>query len=163
MSDEIRINGNQLSWGSIKLRIDGEPYFGFNSLDYGDKLTRTKGYGMGLHHAPRGRSRGKYETDNVKIGGPKASFQILRAALAAKSASGTSYGNVEFEIIAQWTEPGVDGGDAGITVEIGRCTWTGDSSSDSESPDPSQETAEFDCMSIRRNGLVLFDDSEPTP
>ena len=41
--------------------------------------------------------------------------------------------------------------------------WTGNSSSDEESPDPLKEEIEIDAMLIRRNGLVLFDASQGSP
>ncbi len=159
MSDQIRVNGNQLSWGSIKVKLDGEVYFGFNSLSYGDKRERVKAYGMGKHQAPRGRSRGKYSTDPVKLGGPKASVQALREALAAKSADGVSYGDVEFEVIAQYFESA----ELGITVQCERCVIVANASTEEEGSDPLKEEIELDTMKIRRNGLVLFDESEGSP
>lgn len=159
MADQIRVNGNQLSWGSIKVKLDGEVYYGFSSLAYGDKRERVKAYGMGKHQAPRGRSRGKYSTDPVKLGGPKASVQALREALAAKSADGVSYGDVEFEVIAQYFETS----ELGITVQCERCVIVANSSTEEESADPLKEEIELDTMMIRRNGLTLFDSSEGTP
>lgn len=159
MSDEVRINGNQFSWGSIQMKIAGERYHGFTAIAYGDKRERVKAYGMGRHHAPRGRSRGKYSTDPVKVTGWKSSLQALREALAALAFDGVSYGDVEFDIVVQYTEAD----ESPITVEIERCVWTSNPTSEDESPDPLKEEAEFDCMLIRRNGLVLFDSSEGSP
>lgn len=159
MSDQIRINGNQLSWGSIKVKLDGQPYYGFTSLTYGDKRERVKAYGMGKHQAPRGRSRGKYSTDPVKLGGPKSSIQALREALAAKSEDGVSYGDVEFEVIAQYFESS----ELGITVQCERCVFVANSSSEEEGADPLKEEIELDTMKIYRNGLTLFDSSEGAP
>lgn len=159
MADSIRVNGNQVSYGSITLKIDSDKYFGFKSLSYSDKRERVKSWGMGKHQAPRGRSRGKYTPDNVKLGGPKATIQELREALAAKSADGKSYGDVEFEIVTQYTESD----EIPMTVEIERCVWAANSSSEEESADPLFEEIEIDCMKIRRNGLVLFDESEGSP
>ena len=56
MADAIRVNDTQLSWGSIRCIIDGEPYFGFTAISYADKRERVKAYGMGRHHAPRGQN-----------------------------------------------------------------------------------------------------------
>jgi hypothetical protein len=159
MADQIRVNGNQHSWGSIVCKIDGDRYFGFTSINYADKRERVKAYGMGRHQAPRGRSRGKYSTDPVKITGWKGSIQSLRDALAAKSANGASYGDVEFEIVVQYIETGENP----ITVEIGRCVWVGNSSSEEEGADPLKEEIELDCMTIRRNGQTLFDSEQESP
>jgi hypothetical protein len=159
MGDQVRINGNQQSWGSIVLKIDGDRYYGFTGITYGDKRERVKSYGMGRHQAPRGRSRGKYSTDPVKLTGWKASIQTLREALAAKSANGLSYGDVEFEIVIQFIETG----DNPQTVEIARCVFVGNSTSDEESADSLKEEIEIDCMAIRRNGLTLFDSEQGSP
>lgn len=159
MADSIRVNGNQHSWGSIVCKVDGERIHGFTGISYGDKRERVKAYGMARHHAPRGRSAGKYSTDPVKLTGWKASMQALREKLASKAKDGVSYGNVEFEIVTQY----IDSGETPITVQIERCVWTANTTSDEESPDPLKEEAEFDCMLIRRNGKTLFDATEGAP
>lgn len=159
MADQIRVNSNLHSWGSIKLKVDGEQYYGFTSISFGDKRERVKAYGMGRHHAPRGRSSGKYTTDPVKLGGPKSSIQALRKSLAARAADGKSYGNVEFLIVVQY----IEAGEEPMHVEIGRCVLTGNSSSDEENADPKSEEVEIDPMWITRNGLTLFDATEGAP
>jgi hypothetical protein len=159
MADSIRVNGNLMSWGSIKFKLDGSLYVGFNSISYADKRERVKGYGMGQHHAPRGRSRGKYSTDLVKVRGHKTSVQALRAAIAAKSVDGISYGDVEFEGVVQY----VDTGEEPVTVELGGLVWAENTSNEEESADPLNEEFALDCMAIRRNDLVLFDASAGSP
>lgn len=159
MGDPIRVNGNAHSWGSIYFKIDGDRFYGFTAIGYADSRERAKGYGMGKHHAPRLRSRGKYTTEPVKVTGWKSSVQKLREKLAALSETGTDYGDVEVEIVVQYIERG----DSPIDIEIERCVWTKNESSDEENPDPLKESFEMDCMKIRRNGLVLFDSSEGEP
>jgi hypothetical protein len=159
MSDAIRVNGNQYSWGSIRLKIAGEPFTGFTGISYADKRERVKAYGMGRHHAPRGRSRGKYTTDPVKLTGWKSSVQALRAALAAQAPDGKSYGDIEFEIAVQY----IESDESPMSVSIERCVLVGNSASDEESADPLKEELEIDCFLIRRNGLVLFDASQGGP
>jgi len=160
MSDQVRINGNQYSWGSIILKfVDGDRFYGFDSISYADKRERVKSYGMARHQAPRGRSRGKYSTDPVKLRGPKSSIQALRDKLAALSANGLSYGDVEFTTIVQYVETG----ESPITVEIERCVWVANSSNEEEGPDPLKEEIELDCMVIRRNGKTLFDSTLEQP
>lgn len=156
MSDEIRVNGNQHSWGSIIVKVSEERVFGFTSIGFGDSRERVKAYGMGRHHAPRGRSRGKYQTDPVSLEGWKGTIQQLRERLAAKASDGVSYGDVVFQIVVQYVEED----DTPITVELEDCVWTKNTTQDAEGPDPLKETIEIDCMRIRRNGLVLFDESE---
>ncbi len=159
MADQIRVNGNMLSWGSIVVKVDNDRFYGFTSISFGDSRERVKAYGMGRHHAPRGRSRGKYNVDPVGLKGPTATMQALREALASRSSDGVSYGDVECEIVVQY----IDSGDDPITVELERCVWSKNTTSNEEGPDPLSEEAEFDCMKIRRNGVVLFDESEGSP
>ena len=159
MADRIRVNDNTYSWGSIYFKVDDERFYGFTEITYGDKRERAKAYGMGRHHAPRGRTAGKYIPDVVKIKGHRASFQALRDKLAAQASDGKSYGSVEFQGLVQYIEPG----DGEMTVELDRLVWTSESSTDTESSDPLMEEAEFDVMLIRRNGLSLYDQSEGEP
>jgi hypothetical protein len=159
MADEIRVNGNQHSWGSIVCKVGGERFHGFTAIKFADSRERVKAYGMGRHHAPRGRSRGKYAVEPVALTGWKSSLQALREALAAQAADKASYGNVVFQIVVQYVEPG----EKPITVELEDCVWSKNTSADEEGPDPLKEEIEIDCMRIRRNGLVLFDETEGSP
>lgn len=151
--DPIIVNGNQISWGSIILKLDQQRFTGFTGIAFADKRERVKAYGMGRNHAPRGRSLGKYTIEPVKLTGWKASVQLFREALAAKAVDPKSYGDVEFQTVVQYIEPTEEE----ITVEIDRCVWLSNTSSDEENPDPLKEEIEFDAMLIRRNGFVLFD------
>lgn len=159
MTDPIRVNGNQLSWGSIICKIDQARVTGITSIKYGDSRERVKAYGMGRHQAPRGRSRGKYATEPVVITGWKDTIQELRRELALRSPDGKSYGDVEFQIVVQY----VESDETPIIDEIEGCVWSKNSASNEEGADPLKEDVEIDCMKIRRNGLVLFDASEGSP
>lgn len=158
MSDEIRVNGILHSWGSITVKINDERYTGFTSISYGDSIERSKAYGMGRSHAPRGRSRGKYIVEPVTLTGYKQTIQTLREALA-DAAGGDSYGHVQFQVVVEYTEPD----ESPITVELEDCVWAKNTSSEEESPDPLMEDIELDCMLIRRNGKVLFEPTEGAP
>lgn len=159
MADLYRINGNVLSWASITCKIADERFWGFTDLSYGDKRERVKQYGMARHHAPRGRSHGKYSTEPVKLGGPKSTVHALRETLAQRSPDGISYGDVEFQIVAEYFETD----DWPLIVVIEHCVIVGNTSSESESPDPLKEELEIDCMYIRRNEYVLFDATDGQP
>lgn len=156
MADEIRVNGMQLSWGSIIAKVDGERYTGFTAISYGDKVETAKTYGMGRHHSPRGRTRGKYTTEPVKLTGPKSSMQALREQLAKRSSDGKTYGTVPFELVVQF----VDTGEKGITVALEECRLVGNTEGHEENPDPLTDEVEIDCMRIRRNGLTLFEEAQ---
>lgn len=153
MADDVRINGHQHSWGSTKLKKDGEEYTGVTSIDYGDKLESVLAYGTGKAHGPRGRSSGKYTPDPLVLVMWKASAQRLRAELSKKSRSGKSYGKV----ISQWTLQFIEEGDDPITIDFQDCKWAENKATDEENPDPLKDTVTLQPMRILRNGLALFE------
>src|ERR1044072_2579983 len=145
MADSIRVNNNMYSWGSLIFRVAGERYSGFTGITFADKRERVKGYSMARHHAPYGRSSGKYSVDPVKVTGWTASVQALRQAIAALSPDGLSYGDVQFQGLLQYIEPD----ETEITVEFDRLVWSSNSASVEEAPDPLKEEFELDAMFIR--------------
>jgi hypothetical protein len=159
MADKIRVNGNQMSWGSLIFKVAGERYTGFTSVDFGDKLEVVLAYGMGKHQAPRARSRGKYVPDPLKVKGPSTTVQALRQKLADLSQSGTSYGTIEFNGTLQYSEADEDP----LTVEFERCRFVANRAAHEEGAEVLQDEVEISVMKIRRNGLVLFDDSQGSP
>ena len=158
IGDELRVNGAALSWGSLIAKADNERIEGWTSINYADKRERVKGTGMGPHQAPGRRSRGKYTVELVKVKGFKSSIAALRKYLA-NAAGGSSYGEYEFEFLLQ----GVEADETPIDVQIGRCCWSGDSSTHEENADLLQDEIEIDAMYIIRDGLTLFDGSQGSP
>jgi hypothetical protein len=156
MSDAIRVNGNQHSWGSIIFKVEGDPFYGFTAIAWGEKRERVVAYGMGRHQAPRGKSRGKYSTENAKVTGWKGSVQALREALAAKSNNGKNYGDVTFQGVIQYIEED----DLSVTEELIDCTWAATSTAHEESADPLKEDFEIQFLYAKRNGLTLFDNTD---
>lgn len=160
-ADEVRVNGNILSWGSIILKVNGERFYGFKSISFGHKRERVKQYGMGAHQAPRGRSRGKYTIDAVKLSGPPSSFEALRQTLADLGPDGISYGDTEFQIVVQGIEAGSQ---RALLIEFEDCVIAAEQDNWEENGDPLNEEVEIDCMKIIRNGKTLFDSStSPSP
>lgn len=155
MSDAIYVNGNTLSWGSIVAKVAEDVVYGFTGITISDKRTRTKGWGMGRHQAPRSRSRGRYEPDNIKLTGYRAAVGELRARLAAQAVDGESYGDVEFQVVLTYFESD----ELPLIVVAERCVWVSNNASDEEGSENLKEDIEIDPMFIRRNGLVLFDNS----
>lgn len=159
MADVQRVNGKQISWSSMRIDVGSVRLFGFTGLTFSDKITEVLAYGMGASHAPRGRGAGKYEPEQSKLTGWKASMQALRAELAALSPNGKSYGYGSFTMTGQFISPDEEA----ITVELLDCRFVGDSSDHSESPDPLQDEAMIQPLRIKRNGLTLYDSSEEDP
>lgn len=155
MSDSVRINGVQFSYSSASLKVNGETYTGWTAIAYGDALEVVKGYGAGRHHAPRGRSAGKYVPEPVRLTVWKSTGRELRAQIAQLSPTGTAIGRAEFPMVLTYAEDG----EGPHTVEFDRCRYVKTSATTEESADPLKEEIEIDVMSIRRDGLTLYDES----
>lgn len=156
MADATRVNGNQISWSSLRIKINDIPYSGITGIDYTDGRERAYAYGTGRHHAPRGKTAGKYTPEPCVITCWKSTAQAIRKDLAAQAADGVSYGNVVFPIVVQWIEPD----DSVITDEILECHLTKNEQSTEEGPEGPNEKLTFMPMRIVRNGLALFDATE---
>ena len=159
MGDSLRINGNLYSWGSWKFTLGGVTYTGVAAIKYSHSRVRTKGYGQGPHQGPRGRTRGKYEVENPSIKVFTDTALAIKKQLAALSSTGNSYGEASVPIVVQAFEPGLEP----LTVELLDCTYEKSSTDLEEGGDPSMEEIEFNCMKLKENGLVLYDDSQPVP
>lgn len=159
MSDAIRVNGFCYSWGSLIFRLDGERYYGFTAVSFGDKREHGIGWSMARHHAPYLRSSGKYSAEPLKVTGWKRSVLALKQAIAAKSSDGKSYGNVTFQGVLQFFE----GDETEVNIEFNRLVWAANNSSHEESADPLKADFELQCMYISENGLTLFDASDGLP
>lgn len=157
-NDGITVNGVDYSWGSITFKCNGAVFTGFTKISYGDKRTRSVGYGAGKHHAPTRRSSGKYEVDPSKVTGYKDDTQCLREWLAQQSADGVSYGNVEFQGVIQFED-----GPKLRQVDLVDLVWFEDSSSHDEGPDLLMEEFSLSPMRILRDGVCLFDATEGAP
>ncbi len=151
MANEVRINNNTIGWGSAICRINGIAQNWPTSISYAEKRERGVVYGMGRHHAPRGRTSGKYSVENPKIKGPRGDVQGFVDYLASLSSDGTSYGDVRFDIVLQYIEA-----EQTVTVEIEDCRIVGISGSDDEGTDALQDEIEIQAMRLIRNGKTLY-------
>lgn len=158
MSDSIRVNGNLLSWGSCGFKIDSERFFGIKSISFSEALEQVLVYGMGRHHAPRARTRGKYTVEPLKIVAEVNTIKVVQAALAQQAADGRSYGTVEFEVFLEAVEA-----EQTYTAEFLRCKWAKTGSSFEEGPEALYQECELSTMQVVQNGLTLFDASEGSP
>lgn len=158
MPDAIRVNDVGYSYGSLAFRLDGERYYGFTAISFGEKREFGVGYSMARHTAPTIRSSGMYSVELVKVTGWKHSVLALQKAIAAKS-GGSSYGNYPFQGLLQYLEGDLEE----ITYEFDRLKWSSNAVSHDVSPDPLKQDFELHCMFIRKNGLTLFDSSEGMP
>lgn len=151
MSDEVRINGLQISWSSLKLKIDGTPYSGVTSIEYADGLETAYAYGMGRDHAPRGMTAGKYTPEPLVLTVATSTSKAIREDLAGKAQPGRGYGSVSVPIIIQYIEPD----DAVVTVEALDARLVKVEASNEEGPDALNEKLTFMPMRLVRDGLSL--------
>lgn len=151
MSDEVRINGIQLSWSSVKLKLDGTPYAGITAIEYADGIEAAHTYGMGRDHAPRGMTAGKYTPEDFVITCYASTAKAIRADLASKAQPGRGYGSVRVPIILQYIEPD----DAVVTVEALEARLVKNEASNEEGPDGLSEKLTFKVMRYVRDGLSL--------
>jgi hypothetical protein len=156
MTDAQRVNGYEVSWGDIYVKVGEERFYGIAEIAYGDKRARSKSYGMGRSHAPRGRTAGKYEVDPCTMKMLKKTSKELRTYLASKAADGKSYGSVSFQIVVQYA----DANEEVQTDTLHDCVIDGDANSHSEGPDPLYDNISVDVMRIDRGDLTLYDKSE---
>jgi hypothetical protein len=156
MSDSVRINGIQISWSSVRFKIDGTPYYGITAIEYGDGMERALAYGMGRHHAPRSRTRGKYTPKPFVVTGFTATARTIRQALAQRAGT-AGIASVLVPILLQYSET-ADG--PTITIEAFDCTLDDIEAGHDEGPDPLSEKLTFQPLRLKRDGVAMYDTSE---
>jgi len=150
MSDAQRINGNQYDWASIEVKVAGVPYYGVTAINFSQTRERTMFYGLGKHHAPRGRGRGQYSCEaSMEMWADAA--ESLREALD----DGTgNYGDTVFDITVQYVEPGTNA--PPVIVELFQCVIGGEEASNAQGTDGLKENIPLSVMYIKKNGRSLF-------
>jgi hypothetical protein len=157
MADTQRVNGFTTSWSDCSFKLGGDRYYGITEISYGDKRARSKVYGMGRAGTPRGRTRGKYEVDEVTWKMDFPAWVALRDALSALADDRASYGDVEFEGVMQYA---YGANEETHTDELFQLVITGVTHSASEGPDAIMVDVTADCMGISRDGKTLYNSAE---
>src|SRR5262245_19893939 len=133
--DPVKVNGNVFEWGSIRVRIFGAEIVGLLEIGYSQKRNRQAVYGTGKHRAPIGKTRGKYVVENGKLVLFKHTAQAMREYLAQRAPDKKSYGDTNFNVIAEY----IDYGMQSITEELLDCNVVSESDAHSEGDDPLKE------------------------
>lgn len=132
------INGVRHSFASIGLKIQGQEFIGFKSIEY--SRTRERGFVQGNHPDPLGKTRGKNTY--------KGSVELYLAEWNAfQKQLGPGYGDVFFPVTVSYSENGFDT----ITDLINGCTIDSTEGGGSEGTDPT--TRKFDLSPLK----ILFD------
>jgi hypothetical protein len=155
MAGPILANRQQFDWGSVALKpMNGQIELeGYSEISFSQKRTRSKGRGQGKHQAPQVRSSGEYDIENLKI---KMRVDHANALRSASAGTGTSYGNDPFPITVLLVK-----GEVISTLEFFDCAIAEEAATFATGPDGLLEEVSFDCMAMRRDGLALFDDTDP--
>ena len=155
--DQVRINGNAVSWSSTIFKIAGERVTGVASVAWDQKRERTLVYGMNRSHAPIGRTAGKYTPGVLKCKFLKHTAVAMRTLLATYADDGKSYGNARVDNYLQYVEPNTLNVS---TVEFLDCCVVSEGDSDEESADARFEEWEFSVMRIITDGTTEYDSSQ---
>jgi len=142
--------------GSVRMVFDNQTVEFFGEASWGQKLTRGIGYGMDRSQGPMKWTRGKLETNGLKVKGFAGGVQKMREYLAAGSDDGLSYGNTPITIFFQY----LDRNESPIDVCFEVCLFDEEAASIADSPDPLQEELTFWFKRKSQNGLTLEDRSE---
>jgi hypothetical protein len=161
MADTVRVNGALYDQGSTELKIAGEPVYGYNAVAWSQKRTRVKGYSQGKDRAPKGRTRGKYEVENLKITVYRKTASEIKKLFASRASDGQSYGNPDdVPIVFQYIED--ESNQAPVLVEFIDCAVASDGGN-SEEDGPDMVEMEFDYMrldeTIDGQKVTLYDAS----
>ena len=154
MADEIRVNGNLVSWSSYIFTLGTERYVGLREITYSDELEGVEPKpGMGRSHKGLGRPAGKYKVDPLKIKVFAHTAKAIRRDIQAVSSDG-SLGTPELPAILQYVEAGSD--DQQSTVEFVQCRLVKPGTiTVAEDADAKEEELEFSIMEIIRDGVSL--------
>jgi hypothetical protein len=134
------VNGVRHSFTSIELKINGDIYVGFKSINYSRNRGRTMVKGNSPD--PLGKTRGENEY--------KADCELYLAEWNALQAKlGAGYGDVFFDITVTYNENGFDV----ITDTIKGCTLDTTDASNGQGSDPTVRKFELNPIKILFNGL----------
>lgn len=131
------------SWVDLRLRVDGAEITGITAVSFGDKVEDEMVYGAG--RMPRGRTRGKYTTDDCSLSVHEDTFVEL------VSRFGDGWCDKIFEVVEQISLPG----GAISTSVLERCRFKGAPGGGEEGSSALVRELPFSTMAIKRNGKYL--------
>lgn len=134
------VNGVRHSFASIELKLNGQIFVGFKSINY--NRTRTRSKPRGNHPDPLGKTRGENEyTADCEV--YLAEWNLFQELL------GDGYGDVIFEVQVTYTENGFDS----IQDRIIGCTVDSTDASNGQGPDASVRKFDLNPIKIKFNGV----------
>lgn len=131
------------SWVDLRLKVDGAEITGMTAVSFGDKIEDEMVYGAGRF--PRGRTRGKYITDDCSISVHHDTLVEIMDRF------GDGWGDKIFEVVEQITLPN----GAISTSVLERCRFKGAPGGGEEGVSAIVRELPFSCMRVKRNGKYL--------
>lgn len=155
MADKKRINGNLYSKASAIIKVEGEVFEGWDTLEFGDKMEAPFAWGAAKHAGPRGTTEGRYTPDNVVIGWHLDTGKDVRNKLAGLAPDGASIGKPSVTIILTLDETAL-----GVAiVEFESCRLREVANSIEDSAEKTLEKHTYQCLRVKRDGQTLYDQS----
>ncbi len=134
------INGVRHSFASIELKLNGQIFIGFKSINYSRK--RTRAVVRGNSPDPLGKTIGDNEyTTDAEI--YLAEWNLFQSLL------GPGYGDVFFQVLATYSANGFDT----IQDVINGCTLDSTEASQGQGPDPLVRKFDLAPLKILFNGI----------
>lgn len=139
----MNTNGNEHSWSSYKLRIDGEEITDIKGAKYAEEVEGADPI-YGASRVPRGRTGGRYKPGD-------ASITFYRSGWAAFLATaGTNYSTKRFTFVHQW----IEGSDV-HTAALEDCRVIGSDHSAEEGTDASEVEVKVTFLRCIQDGVEL--------
>jgi len=137
------VNGEEYSFASVILKIDGARYYGATAINYDDGL--TPGRTRGTSPLPLGGTAGEWDgTSSIEFN--------LRDGQEILDDFGDGYGRVKFGITVQFAEEGMEV----ITHELPTCRIQKVTNSNAQGTDGSKMTFELFLLEpVKRNGVAI--------
>lgn len=131
------------SWVDLRLKVDGAEIVGMTAVSFGDKIEDEMVYGAGRF--PRGRTRGKYTTDDCSISVHQDTLTEIIGRF------GDGWGDKLFEVVEQISLPG----GAIATTVLEQCRFKGAPGGGEEGTSAIVRELPFSTMRIKRDGKYL--------
>lgn len=136
-------NGNEYSWSSYKLRLDGTEITDIKGAKYAEEVEGADPV-YGASRVPRGRVAGRYKPGDATI-------TFYRSGWAAFLATaGTDYSRKRFTLVHQWDEGGTV-----HTAKLEDCRVIGSDHSAEEGTDPSEVEVKIAFLRLIQDGTEL--------
>lgn len=159
---DLNVNGRLISMGHHRLTFFGDLVEGVTSISWGHNRRRPKGVGGNPSKGERGRGKGAYVADVLKIKGHTDTIGKIQVRFA-QEAGKSDITDVKCPVVLQYDTNDDDGqgGDEFVYAFID-CQWEMDSgTAEGEGGDPLQEEAELQPKRIKKtiNGVdvTLYD------